>query len=123
MATATLTETTRDSDVIDVATLAAMARRGGVLSPESIAGHLALTFPTLRNADGVCPFNADRLDAWTRSGAATNASRQAAAFVLNVYNHDHKWKCGPFNLGLAFGVWDQHHRAAFQAWAMNPFTL
>jgi hypothetical protein len=41
---------------------------------------LALSFPTLRDADGVNPWDAERLEAWLRSGApGTERSARAAS--------------------------------------------
>ncbi len=92
-------------------------------TPSERASFLAQAFHVLRDADGVAPFDARKLERWARGPAATNASKQCAAFVLNVYNTRLKWKCGPFNVAYAIAIWDADNRWAFQAWAAQPFTL
>lgn len=106
-------------DILDYMLLARDRNR----SPEERASFLAQAFHVLREADGVTPFDARRLNRWACGPAATNASRQCAAFVLNVYNMHTKWKCGPFNVAYATAIWDGDNRWAFQAWAAQPFTL
>lgn len=83
---------------------------------------LATSFPTLRNADGVYPFDARRLSRWCRtSPATTSASRHAARFVLAVWNATTKWSCGRFDAVDALATWDGEHRAAFLEWAKRPW--
>lgn len=89
------------------------------LTAEERATILAESFHVLVGVPGVRPFDSVRLKRWTRTGAATNASREAAKFVLNVYNSANP----PCNLAYAIAIWDGDMRAAFQAWAANPFTL
>ena len=98
---------------------------------------LAETFPTLRNREGVRPFNAQQLANTAAGPHFSNAGRQAAAFVLSVYNSSVDWHrpyrdklypennrkaLAPFNPGLALAVWDLEHRRAFQAWAADPWV-
>lgn len=75
---------------------------------------LAETFPTLKNADGLRPFDADRLRRW--GATQGSGAGHAVAFVAHVYNY-----ANPFELARAMGVWDAEHRAAFAAWAADPF--
>lgn len=41
--------------------------------------------------------------------------------VLRELHQAEVWNVGPFSLHDAFGVWDDQHRAAFVAWAKNPW--
>lgn len=82
---------------------------------------LCRQFPTLRHAHGADPFDADALDVWVRSGAATSASRNAVRFVLQVWNSGEAWKAGPFNVVDAMAGWDDAHRAGFLRWAADPW--
>ncbi len=106
---------------------------------------LALSFPALETADGVEPFDQIALDEWARS-AASHGGMLAAQFVLAVFhgraghvgkprktperdewhgkyrfNVDTHWRCGIFDIVDALGTWDHAHRAAFVAWAREPW--
>jgi len=98
-------------------------------------GNLRMTqlcdsFPVLRNAPGTRPWDQMKFAKWASKGK-TNAERQAAAFVLTVWNgHAPEdlgwWNQGPFNVGVfdvvhAFGCWDSGQKAAFLGWCQNPF--
>ena len=78
---------------------------------------LGLSFPTLAHADGVSPWDPERLEAWLRSGAPGHGAQCAGRFVLSVWNSYHEWRSGRFDLQEALGCWDAQHRAAFVAWA------
>ena len=82
---------------------------------------LCRQFPTLHGAHGADPFDADALDCWVRSGAATSAGRNAVRFVLQVWNSRERWKAGPFNVVDAMAGWDDTHRAGFLRWAADPW--
>jgi len=73
---------------------------------------LAETFPSLRGLEGIRPFNPEIL----RKNTYSSGQGAAVDFILNLYNSSH-----PFNLGKVIGNWDDHHQAAFAAWAKNPF--
>lgn len=88
---------------------------------ESRMTSLARSFPTLRFAAGVEPFDADALDAWVSGPAGTSGIRHAAAFVVNIWNRHHAWKLGWFDLISALGVLDDDHRNAIQAWMDDPW--
>src|SRR4029077_4225837 len=95
---------------------------------------LARSFPTLREADGLEPWDVERFARWLCSGTSGGA-RRATRFVLHVWNPtaDHR-EMGrelglenadaclePFNLSDAIGVWDEAHKRAFIAWVEAPF--
>jgi hypothetical protein len=82
---------------------------------------LALSFPGLVGAPGTLPFDAEALDAWAAAGGIGNGSQHAARFVLSVWNYRAERAAGPFNAVHALGVWDADHRAAFLAWAQDPW--
>ena len=77
---------------------------------------LADSFPALRSAPGVAPWDEESFAEWMRSGVS-HGEYCAAQFVLAVWNHyDHK-----FDPMDALGVWDEGNRAAFVAWARSPW--
>ena len=81
---------------------------------------LAETFPALRRAPGVRPWDAEELAAWT--DVCSSGELHAVRFVLWVWNVFHDWPCGPFEIVKAVNVWDDENRAAFLAWAEAPWT-
>jgi hypothetical protein len=106
---------------------------------------LARSFPTLHKADGLDPWDPDRLDHWAATHpAVTTGSRHAARFVLAVwvgracmapgltehevdedtlysYRCESPWASGIFDVVDAFGTWDHRHQEAFLAWARDPW--
>lgn len=89
---------------------------------------LQFSFPSLRDAPN--PFHASSLDQWAR--AKSHGEKLAASFVLSVWTgfsfqkgrdtHQWPWKhARPFDLHEALGVWDAGNRAAFIAWARDPW--
>jgi hypothetical protein len=55
---------------------------------------------------------------------ASSGEKRAIEFCLNVWNQDTDWTAfgyRPFNVAYALSVWDDKHRAAFLAWAEDPF--
>lgn len=98
------------------------ARHGAAkkLTAEQRMGALCESFPALRNAPGVSPWRPSALEEWT--GVCSSGELHAVRFVLSVWNCTHAWSCGPFEVVRAMGVWDSGNRAAFQAWAEEPWT-
>ncbi len=96
---------------------------------------LAQMFPTLREADGVAPWEPEALMRWAvSSGALTSGSAHAVAFLLNVWNSRVDWRevaaevgltdtgeLFAFNCAEAIACWDEAHAAAFLAWCRDPF--
>ena len=82
--------------------------------------NLASSFPALRGKPGVVPWNSDALDTWAARGAS-HGERLCAQFVLSVWNHQERWHAGPFEVVTAFMVLDEENRAAFLAWAREPW--
>ena len=80
---------------------------------------LALTFPSIARAvqqDAVEPeFKPEDLEAWLPQ--ASQPGQLAAYFCLHV------WDRRPFDVSRSLQVWDAQHRAAFAAWAAEPFYL
>ena len=99
------------------------AARGGVAAtnahPDLSA--LAESFPSLRGAPGVRPFQAEALSRWL--GDSEDASTRAAvAFVLAVYDAP-SWRARlPFDVVEALQRWDAAHSTAFMAWAERPWV-
>lgn len=107
--------------VMDLTPMRRRHRRRNPDDPRDRIERLALSFPTLRWARGVAPFDPNELDAWA-CGPASSGGFHAAAFILGVWNHYADWGCGKFDLFRAFDTWDREHREAFVAWAQDPWT-
>lgn len=73
---------------------------------ETEIARLARTFPCLRHAPGIDPWNADRLDTWAASGGPSHGEKCSAQFMLAVWNPDHAWRSGKFDLMEAMRIWD-----------------
>jgi len=105
---------------------------------------LARSFPMLRSAAGVDPWDPAALIRWACSPAITSGGMHAVHFCLQVWNSTADWPeaaaavlreagepepdvevlarvFAPFNLVAAFGAWDDEHRAACLAWCEAPF--
>lgn len=82
---------------------------------------LARSFPTLGPALGVAPWSPEELEAWACGPIPGSGALHAARFVLTVWNSHAAWACGRFDALLALGAWDRQHRAAFLAWAAQPW--
>ena len=102
------------------------------------------SFPSLRGRFGTL-FNAQEVADFCRDPAVTSGSGNAAKFVLSVWSgpgplrfngetreggdrieiDDWRWpgKILPFDLHAALGGWDESHRAAFLAWAQDPWWV
>ncbi|MFO0888251.1 MAG: hypothetical protein U0790_03785 [Isosphaeraceae bacterium] len=80
----------------------------------------ALTFPSMRYASGVKPWDAERLDAWA-DGSRSHGELVTARFLLTVWDPATDWKCGRFDLMDALRVWDPTHHAVFLRWAREPW--
>jgi hypothetical protein len=80
---------------------------------------LAESFPTLVGVEGVRPWSPAKLD--RAAGTLSSGGLHAARFVLQVWNVHTSWPAGRFNVVDAYGTWDPAHRAAFAAWAREPF--
>ncbi len=86
------------------------------MSPADRVTLLADSFPALRKAPGVAPWDEKKFVRWMKSGVS-HGELCAARFVLSVWNHyDYK-----FDMHEAMGVWDNDNLAAFVAWAKAPW--
>lgn len=91
---------------------------------------LVNSFHVLRGAPGTNPWDQHAFARFF-SGGQSHAEKQAAAFVLSVWNgHAPKdggwWNQRPYRVGRfdaihAFAVWDQLNKQAFLAWCADPF--
>jgi len=91
------------------------------MEPKTVAiEDLAHSFPCLRRAVGIRPWDANLLADWA-GGPVSHGERVTAQFVLAVWCPDEAWPCGRFDLMEALAVWDLPHRAAFLAWATDPW--
>jgi hypothetical protein len=82
---------------------------------------LALSFPTLRRANGVSPWDPLALNDWAVGPVPSSGGRYAAQFVLSVFNPYPERTCGRFDLVRAVNAWDDYHVAALRAWLVNPW--
>lgn len=100
------------------------------MSPSAMTTFV-LSFPSLRKAPGVDPWDADLFLSWA-VGGLSHGERCAAQFVLGVWNPSSNWdevaaeknlegRIGRFDLFDAMSVWDDLHRGAFLAWCKSPF--
>jgi len=81
---------------------------------------LARSFPCLRDAPGVDPWDPQALDRWA-VGPASHGERVAASFLLAVWDSSTDWTCGRFDLMEALNVWPESHRVPFLQWACDPW--
>lgn len=90
-------------------------------------------FPTLRGVPGTAPWDQHAFARWASGPAPSNAMRQAAAFVISVWNGctpdeggwwnnaEEGYCAGRFDPVQAFALWDWEHQAAFMQWCNAPF--
>jgi hypothetical protein len=91
------------------------------------------SFHTLANAPGVSDseIDLDLLDRWasgdpnaytaTRGPFPGDGCKNAARFALNLWDSVRVWRSGSFNIFHAIMTWDDSQRAAWQAWAAEPW--
>lgn len=91
------------------------------LPTEERLSRLAESFPALRGAPGVRPWDPVALDAWAAGPVPSSGALCAAQLVLTAFNWTATWQCGPFCLGRAIATWDAQQRAAFAAYARDPW--
>jgi hypothetical protein len=82
---------------------------------------LAASFPSLRGAPYLSPWDAAGFDEWAAEDARSPLAVFTARFVLEVWNPGNDWNCGPFELTAAMQTWDEAHLAAFRAWVNAPW--
>lgn len=91
------------------------------LALEAKMAAFARSFHAIRNAPGVPLWDADTLDRWAAETPLSHGELVTARFVLAVWDPNHQWRCGRFYLMEALRIWDDNHRAAFLAWAKDPW--
>ncbi len=74
---------------------------------------LAETFPCLRGAPGVSPWEPTELNRWAASPAPSTGERVTARFMLAVWDSSVDWEAGRFDLMEALNVWPLSHREPF----------
>lgn len=94
------------------------AFREGAEPMEKRMIELVNSFPTLRGVLEV--WDPERLDSWASGHVPCSAAKNAARFVLSVWDR-REWNCGAFELHRALSCWDELHRGAFLAWVKNPW--
>lgn len=81
--------------------------------PEKLIA-LILSFPTLARRSAEI-HSIDDVFAIEQNRSNSTGTRWAAAFILFV------WNGREFDLYRAWGNWDNDHRAAWKAWASDPW--
>jgi hypothetical protein len=82
---------------------------------------LARTFPSMSSSPHVRLWDANSFDRWAGETPLSHGELMTARFLLAVWDPDHAWLCGRFDLMKALRVWDEKHREAFLAWASDPW--
>ena len=81
---------------------------------------LAESFPSLKGAPGVNPWDAQKL--FHCIGPMSHGEQLAALFCLHVWDTSNaSWDNQPFDLFAAFKTWDAAHLDALRAWLVKPF--
>ena len=91
------------------------------LAPKESIARLAKKFPSLKEAEGVSPFNSEQLMAWALESTPRPHARHAVQFILSLWDMHKRWVVGPFNVVEAFSSWDEEHKAVFLEWAQEPW--
>jgi hypothetical protein len=89
--------------------------------PTTRIRRLARTFPSLNGAPCVDPWDPDGFDRWATGLDHATPARLAAVFVLEVWEFRRLWRAGLFQAVFALAVWGKADRAAFLAWAADPY--
>lgn len=74
---------------------------------------IAEMFPSLNQAEGIWPWNPERLDVWASELGRTDVEVHTARYVLKIWNGDMEWACGVFDQNAALKCWDQTHLNAY----------
>lgn len=91
---------------------------------------LAKSFPSLRDAKGLKPWEWSKFDRWLyfQEKSQSELPRElrmqnhAGRFVLEVWlGGSHIPQIGLFVVSQAMWVWDEEHRQAFRAWCAAPW--
>jgi hypothetical protein len=80
----------------------------------------ARTFPSMRHALGIDPWDAEELASWSK-GPLSHGERVTAWFLLSVWDPVVAWDLDPFDLMEALRIWDPAHHQAFLRWAAKPW--
>ena len=88
--------------------------------PRDRMTELVKSFPCIRGAPGVDPFEPKPLDR-RAAGVASHGERVTAQFVLAVWEAATAWEAGRFDVMEALRVWTPTHRRAFLEWAAEPW--
>lgn len=92
-----------------------------LLDLEAKMAAFARTFPCTAKAEGVKLWDANTFDRWAVESPTSHGELLTAQFLLAVWDSANTWRCGQFEFMQAMRVWDERHRAAFMAWATEPW--
>lgn len=82
---------------------------------------LARSFPCIAKAPAVKLWDANGLDQWASEVPIFHGELVTVRFLLAVWDPDFYWRCARFDLMETLRAWDEAHRAAFLAWASDPW--
>lgn len=82
---------------------------------------LARSFPCIAKYPAAKLWDSNALDKWAFDTPISHGELVTVRFLLAIWDPDFFWRCGRFDFMDAFGVWDEQHRAAFLAWANDPW--
>lgn len=82
---------------------------------------LAYSFQSMARAPHVKLWDANSFDRWANETSLSHGELVTAQFLLTVWEPNNSWLCGTFDMMDALRVWDTPHRAAFLAWASDPW--
>lgn len=99
---------------------AAAAAAGGTSSADLMTA-LARSFPGMELAAGVDCWDAEALDDWAADANLPDRELATVRFLLAVSDPRRPWRSGRFDLMEAMASWGEGHRAAFLAWAGDPW--
>lgn len=81
----------------------------------------ARRFPCVTNAPGIRLWDANALDRWPSEAPISSGELVTAQFLLMVWDPNHVWATGRFDVTEALRAWDERHRAAFVEWVRDPW--
>jgi DNA primase len=92
------------------------------ISSRSAIVELANSFPALTGLQiRLNGWDATKLD--MECSKLSPSGRASVQFVLSVWDPRQEWLCGSFDVVQALDLWDSEHRAAFVAWATDPWWV
>ena len=83
----------------------------------------AKSFPSLKEAEGLSPWEPYKLCQWGKSYGKGSTELNAVRFVLWIFNPQLLYPCGRFELWEAMLSFEDGDREAFAQWVKSPWWL